>query len=452
MNLLNKIRVAILVLGDILTLYLSLLSALILRYQSGFYKQIGAHLYPFTIIFATWLVIFYIAGLYDLRRLRNNLEFIKIFWLTLSVSAGVAVLFFYLIPIFGITPKTNLFLFLMVFAIAEILWRREFNKTMSTKEAPNKVIVINGNDSENIKTTDRLDREWMSNLGYEIVSSFDGNDIANNPKKLSEAVASGKVNLLVISRKLKNNPKLTKLFYDFLNDGVEIKDLPNFYELVARKIPLADLEESWFIENLADHQKFYDQLKGAWEFLAAIILAIILSPLLLLFAIVTKLSSPGPVIYKQQRVGRHGRGFTFYKFRTMHALAADGSAETKGAEWAKQGDSRTTAFGKFLRHTHLDELPQLWNIIKGNLSFVGPRPERPEFVKVLEEKIPYYEIRHLVKPGVTGWAQIHHRADLSEDDVVEKLQYDIYYIKNRSPILDLAIILKTIKTLFVTPE
>mgnify|MGYP001600626481 CR=1 FL=1 len=128
------------------------------------------------------------------------------------------------------------------------------------------------------------------------------------------------------------------------------------------------------------------------------------------------------------------------------------NAEKNGAQWSTPGDGRTTAFGRILRYTHLDELPQLLNIIKGELSFVGPRPERPEFVRVLREKIPYYEVRLLINPGVTGWAQIHHRKDISEEDVVEKMQYDIYYLKNRSPILDAAIILKTIKTIFVTPK
>jgi lipopolysaccharide/colanic/teichoic acid biosynthesis glycosyltransferase len=146
-------------------------------------------------------------------------------------------------------------------------------------------------------------------------------------------------------------------------------------------------------------------------------------------------------------VGEKGKEFMLYKFRTMRM-----DAEKDGAQWATKNDRRTTPIGGFLRASHLDELPQLWNIIRGDLSFVGPRPERPEFVAKLEARIPYYEARLFIKPGITGWAQIHHRADLTDEDVVEKLQYDIYYLKNRSPILDWAIILKTIKLLFVNPE
>jgi lipopolysaccharide/colanic/teichoic acid biosynthesis glycosyltransferase len=166
-----------------------------------------------------------------------------------------------------------------------------------------------------------------------------------------------------------------------------------------------------------------------------------------LIALLVALTSRGPVIYRQVRVGEKGKPFTLYKFRTMRV-----NAEKDGAQWATKNDARTTPIGGALRTSHLDELPQLWNIIRGDLSFVGPRPERPEFVAKLAARIPYYEARLFIKPGVTGWAQINHRADLTDADVAEKLQYDIYYLKNRSPILDWAIILKTIKSIFVNPS
>jgi lipopolysaccharide/colanic/teichoic acid biosynthesis glycosyltransferase len=148
------------------------------------------------------------------------------------------------------------------------------------------------------------------------------------------------------------------------------------------------------------------------------------------------------VIYRQLRMGQNGQPFMLYKFRTMR-----NDAEKHGAQWSSgSNDARVTAFGKFLRASHLDELPQLWNIIRGDISFVGPRPERPEFVSELKKKIPYYEIRLILKPGLTGWAQINHHADRDLDDVSEKLQYDIYYLENRSLIFDALIILRTVKT------
>jgi lipopolysaccharide/colanic/teichoic acid biosynthesis glycosyltransferase len=214
-----------------------------------------------------------------------------------------------------------------------------------------------------------------------------------------------------------------------------------------RKLPLADLEETWFLENIESAGQFYDPLKRAGEFLAAIAMIIVLLPLEALIALLVLITSRGPAIYKQVRVGKNGETFTLYKFRTMRQ-----DAEKQGAQWATKKDPRATPIGKVLRASHLDELPQLMNIIRGELSFVGPRPERPEWVGKLKEQIPYYETRLLVKPGVTGWAQINHPADTDLEDVKQKLQYDIYYLKNRSLVLDLAIVVKTFKAFFVNPN
>lgn len=441
----NKLATFALLVGDILTLYATLFAVLILRYDGSFYDQfIDKHFLPFTIIFALWIVIFYVAGLYDLRHLRNNLDFIKNLGLTLFVNATFAVFFFYLIPIFGITPKTNLFLVIVIFAVIETYWRRTFNKLVASGEAPNKIFLVG-----NTATATEIDNVIRSNpqLGYEIRGHFGEDEVSASPQTLQELVSKNGVNLVVIPRHLKHNSRLAAELYGLLTAGIEIHDLTNFYELVIRKVPLADLEETWFLENLINRKKFYDQLKRAVEFLAALLIFVILSPIEILIAVITEITSLGPVIYKQVRVGENGRNFVLYKFRTMPE-----GAEKDGAKWAAPGDKRATAFGRFLRRTHLDELPQLVNIMEGNLSFVGPRPERPEFVKPLKERIPYYETRLLVKPGVTGWAQINYHKDSTLEDVKEKMQYDIYYIKNRSVILDFAIVLKTLKLLFVNPK
>jgi lipopolysaccharide/colanic/teichoic acid biosynthesis glycosyltransferase len=239
-----------------------------------------------------------------------------------------------------------------------------------------------------------------------------------------------------------------RTLYELFGSGILVIDLVAFYEAILRKIPLRAVEEAWLIENIAAEVRFYDQLKRAWEFVAALlIIGIVLLPLELVIALLVGLTSRGPVIYKQIRVGEKEQPFTLYKFRTMRV-----DAEKEGAVWSTVRDPRATSIGRFLRFSHLDELPQLWNIVKGELSFVGPRPERPEFVQKLESQIPYYEVRLLIKPGVTGWAQIHWRKDATIDDVMQKLEYDIYYLKNRSIVLDWAIILKTLKSLFVNPE
>jgi len=166
-------------------------------------------------------------------------------------------------------------------------------------------------------------------------------------------------------------------------------------------------------------------------------------PVFSLIAAAILMTSRGPIIFSQKRLGYREREFTIYKFRTMVL-----EAERGGPQWAKPNDKRTTAVGRFLRRTHLDELPQLWNVLWGELSLIGPRPERPEFVATLEKEIPFYELRHLIRPGLTGWAQVNYRYGASIDDSYEKLQYDIHYLKNRSLALDLLIILKTIRFFF----
>jgi len=441
----NTLKSFLFFVADVVALYAALFITLLIRYGGSFYGEFwDAHAVPFTIIFILWIIVFYIAGLYDLRRLRNNLDFLKTLFLCLGVNAALAVLLFYLIPVFGIAPKTNLLIFIVVFAFIEVFWRRFLNRAMTFGEAPNKVLIIgDGAIGEEVKKA----IAETPQLGYAIKEELDEKTAYASPQEVKTIARREGVNLIVISHKLKHEPALVAVLYELFAAGVAVTDLVTFYELIMRKVPLSGVQETWFLENIEQQVSFYDPLKRASEFIGALALGIILLPFEIIIALLVALTSRGPIIYKQVRVGEKGKEFTLYKFRTMRA-----DAEKNGAQWAQKNDARTTPIGGILRASHLDELPQLWNIIRGDLSFVGPRPERPEFVAKLEARIPYYEARLFIKPGVTGWAQIHHRADLTDEDVAQKLQYDIYYLKNRSPILDWTIILKTIKSIFVTPQ
>ncbi len=441
MNPRNKAKVFFLFVGDIVALYTSLFVTLILRYGSDFYNQFtNFHAFPFTVIFAIWLVVFYISGLYDLRRLRNNLDFLKTLALAICINGLLATTLFYLLPISGIAPKTNLFIYIAVFACIEIFWRQLFNRLASSGEAPNRVLLIG-----NSETAEEISKMISTNpqFGYEIISWL-REEKTNGESSVGAIIVKHNINVIVVPRHLKHNSNFTNELYKLLSRGIEIRDLASFYELIMRKVPLADVDETWFLEHLVNHARFYDQLKRAGEVLFAILLQIAVLPVEILIALISIITSPGPIVYKQVRVGKNDKEFTLYKFRTMKI-----DAEKNGVQWSGEKDDRVTPFGKFLRRTHFDELPQLVNIIIGNLSFVGPRPERPEFVRLLQKQIPYFEIRSIVHPGVTGWAQINHRYGAPDADSYEKLQYDIYYIKNRSIILDLAIIIKTIRSLFM---
>jgi sugar transferase (PEP-CTERM system associated) len=225
--------------------------------------------------------------------------------------------------------------------------------------------------------------------------------------------------------------------------GVTFAQLPTVYEEYTGKIAVENLRPSWFIFNDGfEKVHVLRGLKRATDLAVGGMMALVLSPFLALSAIAVRLTSPGPVLYRQRRVGLHGRVFTIYKFRSMRVDAE----ATTGAVWAKPGmDPRVTKIGGFLRRSRLDELPQLWNVLRGDMSLVGPRPERPEFVTGLTEQIPYYGQRHIVRPGLTGWAQVRYAYGASVEDTIEKLQYDLYYIKNMSAAFDAYIVFETVK-------
>jgi exopolysaccharide biosynthesis polyprenyl glycosylphosphotransferase len=228
-----------------------------------------------------------------------------------------------------------------------------------------------------------------------------------------------------------------------LHKGVRFDHLASLYEEYTGKIAVENLRPSWFIFSGGFRKGRVLMLaKRTLDLVVAALGLIVLSPIMAMVALAIRISSQGPAVYHQQRVGKDGRLFTIHKFRSMRV---DAEALT-GAVWASVDDPRVTPLGRFLRRTRLDELPQLWNVVRGHMSFVGPRPERPEFVDDLATQIPFYGQRHAVRPGVTGWAQVRHRYGNTVEDSLEKLQYDLFYIKHLSIAFDLFVILETMKT------
>jgi sugar transferase (PEP-CTERM system associated) len=224
--------------------------------------------------------------------------------------------------------------------------------------------------------------------------------------------------------------------------GSMVVDIRSFYEHVVQRLPLSQINDEWLLQTEGfslNTRGSLRRLKRALDVLISLLLLIPAAPIMLITAIIVRLESPGPVIYKQDRVGLFEKEFTVYKFRSMRA-----DAEKNGAVWASAQDARVTKFGKFIRKVRIDELPQIWNILKGDMSFIGPRPERMAFVRQLKESIPYYTLRHTVKPGLTGWAQVCYPYGASEEDARRKLEYDLYYIKNMSILLDINIVFKTV--------
>jgi sugar transferase (PEP-CTERM system associated) len=225
--------------------------------------------------------------------------------------------------------------------------------------------------------------------------------------------------------------------------GVRVEDAATTYERITGKILVDDLRPSWLIfSDGFQASRVTRVVKRAFDLVLAVVGFVPAAPLMLATAIAVRLDSPGPALYCQERVGENGRIFTLCKFRSMRIDAERGTPV-----WAKDRDDRVTRVGRFIRLTRLDELPQLWNVLRGDMSFVGPRPERPFFVEQLAEAIPFYTARHAVKPGVTGWAQVKYRYGASIEDALEKLRYDLYYIKHLSLVFDFTILIDTVKVI-----
>jgi lipopolysaccharide/colanic/teichoic acid biosynthesis glycosyltransferase len=236
-----------------------------------------------------------------------------------------------------------------------------------------------------------------------------------------------------------------KEIYSHLFEQIQVVELAHFYEQILSRIPPFTFSESWFLTNLHEQQKkMYDRFRIILDYTAALMLGIFFLITLPIVAPLIKLTSPGPIFFKQKRVGRQEKLFLLYKYRTMKVLGSNGSAEIHGAVFATKDDPRITSIGKFLRRTRIDELPQFINILKHEMGIIGPRPERPEFVQQLSTAMPFYSLRHLIKPGLTGWAQLQNSYYGTIEENLQKLEYDLYYIKNRGPLLDIAICLRTI--------
>lgn len=423
----------LLFLGDIFCLYFSLLITLKLRFWENFNWQIfQIHLLPFTLLYLFYLIIFYIFGFYDFDFLPPSSLFYSRFFLVLGLALALGMIFFYLTPFFEIAPKTNLILNVIIFGFLIIIWRKFFYFIFSSYFLK-KVAIVGENPQLSELIREILHRPY---LGYKLVS-------LNPQKNLISQIQKEKVNTLILAENLKENSILIQNLYQLLPLKINFLDFSQAFEIICGKIPLAFVGQSWFLENLREGKKvFYDKSKRIIEIFLAFLFLFLTLPLWLLIALLIKLEDKGPIFYFQERIGKDGKKFLLIKFRSMK----------KNSEitpcWAKENDPRITKIGKILRKTHLDELPQLLNILKGELSLVGPRPERPEFVWQLEKQIPHYQLRHLIKPGLSGWAQIKFGYGRSVADSYEKFQYDLYYLKNRSFLLDLEILLKTFQLFF----
>ncbi|PIR44384.1 hypothetical protein COV23_00110 [Candidatus Wolfebacteria bacterium CG10_big_fil_rev_8_21_14_0_10_31_9] len=438
----SKIKTFVIFAGDILIFYVSLAVSLFIRRPFGdqnFENFFKMHLWPFTLVLLIWIFVFYLADLYNARSFKNNFSLIKIFAFSIVISTALSSIFFYLFPYPGVSPKTSLIIFAITFGILGFLWRYIFNYANTNAGFTENIIFIIP-DKNSIDLNNTIAHiESNPQLGYKIINKIKEADISVK-SFLSSPTAPQNNNLIVIPAHLLENEKITKIIYNSITTGAKAITFSNFYEMIFKKVPLSELNESWFVENIFQKHPIYDIIRRPIEFIISLVLIIILFPIFLILWILAKVASKGPAIYKHIRISKNKREFMFYKFRSM--------AKDHTPALLDQSTAKITPIGKLLRKTHFDELPQLFNILKGDLSFVGPRPDFIDYFNELNKQIPYYDIRTAITPGITGWAQVNYPITVSLEQTKERLSYDLFYLKNRSFLLDLVILIKTIRIIF----
>ena len=393
----------------------------------------------------------YFSDLYDDYRVRSRIALVQQFCLVLGIAFIVQALLSY-----GrwevILPKWMMFYGSLMVLVLAPSWRLLFTQTLARAVGAKKVLFLGSSPVvESIVEQLRMRPEMgLSAIGFlasdDSVPSLAGVPRLGSLSEFDDVVEEHQPDQVVVGILERRGSLPVEQLLRRRFAGMRIEDAATTYESVFGRVSTRELRPSQLIfsNSLVPHQ-WIAFLQSLYSPVLALLGAIVLSPLILAVAILVKLTSRGPVLFRQIRCGKDGVPFTLYKFRSM---VEDAEANT-GAVWATRDAPRVTPVGRWLRKVRLDELPQLFNVIRGEMTIVGPRPERPEFVQVLCEKIPYYRQRLVVKPGVTGWAQVSHKYGDTVEDAMTKLEYDLYYIKNLSISLDAYIIFHTIKTVLL---
>lgn len=427
-----KTRQYLVALGDLCVFMASLALMLGLRYGShADMALIRAHISAFSLVFVAWLVIFFIFNLYDVRMINPNPRTIGRLALAMLVALLLGALIFYFHTAFGIAPRLNLLIVSGITFAGAIIWRRAayrlFAKTLRRR------IVLIGSHPEALTLAEEIHKNnFVGKIVYHAPSVEDALRYSKEQRV--------QIDLVIVEPEDPGSIALVARTFD-----TGVVTLVGAYEELFGRIPLSLMTDELAREIAAKTARHpYAVISRLIEIGVSLFVLVVTSPLIAIAALAKKVEDGGQVILSPHtRLGKDGIVFQCYKIRTMVM-----DAEKNGVQWTAVQDPRITRVGKILRKLHIDELPQFWNIVRGDMALVGPRPERPEFVEQLEKEIPYYYLRRQVAPGFTGWAQVKFRYARTVLDASEKLEYDLYYEKNRSLLLDIGILLKTIQIIF----
>jgi sugar transferase (PEP-CTERM system associated) len=393
----------------------------------------------------------YYLDLYDLRNRRSIRNVLSRLLCAIGCASLALALLLFLFPPFRIGKGViELSLFSIIFVI--LLWRLLLEWAARTFTAGERILLVGSSDGIATLAGEICARHDLpihlvgvvTELG--VPGGIPGVPSVGTVNDLGSIIEEIHPDRVVIALQERHQSSLMQVLLKHRSRGLQIQEAATLYEQLAGKIPVESIHPSIlvFSGGFAKHsllKRLYQRIFGV---VGASLGLLLCGPLMLLAALLIKLESPGPVFYRQSRVGINGKTFDIIKFRSMHA-----DAERSGPQWARESDPRITRIGAIMRKLRIDELPQFVNILRGQMSFVGPRPERPYFVDLLREQIPYFDLRHSVRPGVTGWAQVSCPYGASVEDAKEKLQYDLFYVKNRSVTLDCVILFQTIKTILM---
>jgi exopolysaccharide biosynthesis polyprenyl glycosylphosphotransferase len=418
-------RFWILILPTVVFFYAALFLSIAIRYPEGLsHQKLLIHLKAFTIIQIFWMLVFFSHQLFDLAVLRR---YTTIFFSLLSahlVGLVVAIVYFYFQPNLILTPR-RFFLLDIGISFALILAWYLLVKVLFKAGRLEKIYLFSF-DHELAELEEEIKKHDF--LGFRVQGHLNEQDLNRLPidQKIS----------IILPPNLPSKPEVLNKFYELRKRGIIFYNYDSFYENLLRRVYLSHLNENWFLENIDYRKKpLYQFFKRLLDILFGIAGAVVFIVTFPFIALLVKLTSQGQIFFIQNRVGKFGQPFKVYKYRSMTLGAGD--------TWTKDNDPRITVFGKFLRRGRLDELPQFINLLIGDMSLVGPRPEQANIVKNLKDQIPFYEERHMVKPGITGWGQLNIYASNFQESRL-KQEYDLFYIKNRSALFDLEIILKTL--------
>ncbi|GAA3613935.1 sugar transferase [Flavivirga amylovorans] len=418
------------------------------------YFTITKENWTWTLILVLYISIF--GTIFELYDLQKSSKIEKTF-ASIVATVSITALFYFLTPFF--TPllpdnRLQILYFYCAIFVALFLWRLAYVSFIVSPRFYKKVLIIG--ETSNIETI--VEAFNNSDPSYKIkgfincdINSFESikfNAVAEyKPSQIREVIKDENISEIVVASY--NSESITPEIYysliSLLEEGFSIKEYTQVYEDLAQRIPVQFVGKDfykYFPFSRSNQNKLYLFFRRFFDIIISIIGILIGAMFLPLILFGNIIANRGPLFYTQDRIGKNGKPFKILKYRTMIK-----NAEKTGAVWAQKGDARITFFGKFLRHSRLDEMPQFFNILKGDMSIIGPRPERPFFVKELSQLLPFYETRHIIKPGLTGWAQVKTRYGSSVDDSLLKLQYDLYYIKHKSFFLDINILVKTISTM-----